>query len=219
MGSPAISGDIVCITSRDGNIYFIDTKTGALLLVYETAQPVEASPTMFGTTAYFGGDDRNVRAVSATARKGPFWSLIRWGWLQFHVWGLAPALPPQPGFIWAYRTGGVIQSAPALAGNTLYFGCSDRKLYAIDRITGEKKWDFRTKGPISASPAVAGDTVYFGSEDGTIYALDAETGKELWQFEVGSSIKTSPAIANDTLYIGADNGKLYAIKLSTESPK
>ena len=49
--------------------------------------------------------------------------------------------------IWTFETGAAIRSSPALGRDgTLYVGSEDKKVYAIDGKTGEKKWEFLTGG-------------------------------------------------------------------------
>ena len=55
----------------------------------------------------------------------------------------------------------------------MYVGSVDKKVYALNGATGEKKWEFVTGGEVLSSPAVGSDgTIYFGSVDKKVYALD-----------------------------------------------
>ena len=46
---------------------------------------------------------------------------------------------------WVFATGGAVRSSPAIgADGTVYVGSDDRKLYAVNGETGDKKWEFRT---------------------------------------------------------------------------
>lgn len=73
---------------------------------------------------------------------------------------------------WTFPTGGDIISSPAVAGNEIYFGSLDGRLYAVDRINGLKLWDAATGDEIDSSPAVADGMVYVGSFDGKLYAFE-----------------------------------------------
>jgi len=67
---------------------------------------------------------------------------------------------------------------------TIYFGCRDRKFYAV-RPDGKKKWEFKTGAWVDSSPAIAADgTIYFGSWDKNLYALKAD-GAKAWEFATG----------------------------------
>ena len=55
-----------------------------------------------------------------------------------------------------------VTTCPAIGlDGTVYFGCDDGKLYALNP-DGNKKWDFTAGGAVGSSPAIAADgTVYF----------------------------------------------------------
>jgi outer membrane protein assembly factor BamB len=111
-----------------------------------------------------------------------------------------------------------IQSSAAVADGTVYFGCRDSHLYALDAKTGEKKWAYDNKGTwIIASPAVRDKKVYVTSSDpGLLYAFDAATGKQIFSMDDKRWIMfSSPAIAGNVLYVGAFDGTLRAIDLAS----
>lgn len=63
-------------------------------------------------------------------------------------------------------------SSPAIgADGTVYAGCIDYNLYAINA-NGSLKWTYTTANRIGSSPAIGADgTVYVGSADGNLYAI------------------------------------------------
>jgi len=75
-------------------------------------------------------------------------------------------------FLWKFRTGGVINSSPAVSGPVIYVGSNDGHLYALEAYTGKMLWEINTGGKITASPAVADGTVYVGSHNGKFYAIE-----------------------------------------------
>jgi outer membrane protein assembly factor BamB len=80
---------------------------------------------------------------------------------------------PNSAQVYAFPTGGFIESSPAVgADGTVYIGSQDNHLYAVDG-TGTQKWKFETGDHIDSSPAVGADgTVYIGSYDNYLYAID-----------------------------------------------
>src|ERR1700751_438707 len=84
---------------------------------------------------------------------------------------------------WQFHTKAQVLSSPAVAGNTVYFGSNDHRLYAVDLESGAKKWEFKTDGRVASSPAVANGLVYFLSYDSNFYAVDAATGTLKWKFK------------------------------------
>jgi outer membrane protein assembly factor BamB len=107
-----------------------------------------------------------------------------------------------------------IVSSPALAGDgTIYVGCMDGKLYALDPVNGSQRWSF-TAGAyfVIGSPSVDGaGRIYVGDSDGVIHAL-FPSGSELWNYSTQSNIASAPVIAGDhTLYVTSYDSTLYAI--------
>jgi len=66
-----------------------------------------------------------------------------------------------------------VLSSPAIGDDgTIYIGSNDKKVYALDGITGVKKWEFLTADEIHTSPVIGPDGIlYIGSNDGNTYAL------------------------------------------------
>lgn len=113
-----------------------------------------------------------------------------------------------------------VESSPAISGDgqTLYFGCGDGKLYALNRDTGTQKWSYDTHGPEIISSPVLGpgpdgeEMIYVISTDLILHAVTKD-GVERWHHAAGSAVSnTSPAIGDDgTLYVGAPDQLLYAL--------
>jgi outer membrane protein assembly factor BamB len=78
-----------------------------------------------------------------------------------------------------------LQSSPALADGTVYFGCRDSNVYAVDAKTGKQKWFCSTKGSwVNNSAAVYDGKVLFGTSiPGLLHAVDAKTGAEMFSLE------------------------------------
>jgi outer membrane protein assembly factor BamB len=70
-----------------------------------------------------------------------------------------------------------------IKGTTLYGGSIDRKVYAIDLVSGDIRWSARLPGMIVGGVLLAGDTVFAASSrpEGRIYALQRSNGKRIWR--------------------------------------
>jgi len=112
---------------------------------------------------------------------------------------------------------GSIVSAITISGDTLYFGCSDKKLYALDTATGALKWSFSTGGEIWSSPSVEGNSVFISSFDKKIYAIDTATGEKRWEFVTGATNVSTPVVANGIVYAGSLDRNLYALDANSGS--
>jgi len=115
---------------------------------------------------------------------------------------------------YAFAAGKWADASPVIGlDGTVYLGCTDNALYAINP-DGTKKWVFPVGNPIYATPAIDADgTIYCGAFDGSLYAVNPDgTAKWTTPFHTGKAIHmSSPVIgANGMIYLGSDK-KLFAI--------
>ena len=116
----------------------------------------------------------------------------------------------------------VFYGTPAVAGDLIYVGGYNGKVYAINSSSGALRWVYPREGRLGSivgGPVVAFGKVYIGSSDGKVYALDAITGDWEWEFQTGNKIWSTPAIDGETLYIGSFDKKLYALNAIDGSEK
>lgn len=155
--SPAVTQDGVFFGSRDGHLYGIDRQTGARRWRFgHKVDFVPGSPEVgwvVGSPAAFSG------RILVGSSDGMFFNAVR-------------AQDGQE--LWRFATTERVFSSGAVAGDTVFFGCDDGHLFALDAGTGVERWRFATGGMIVSSPIVAGATVLVGSDDGKLWAL--ETG-------------------------------------------
>ena len=58
---------------------------------------------------------------------------------------------------WSFPTLKEIVSSPTVNEGLVFFGAYDKRVYALDAKTGEKKWEFVTGDKVKSSPAVSGE--------------------------------------------------------------
>jgi outer membrane protein assembly factor BamB len=115
-----------------------------------------------------------------------------------------------------------IYGRPAVAGELVYIGSYNGKIYAINASSGALRWVYPREGtlePIISGLVATLDRLYFGCSDGKVYALDAATGDKQWEFATGDKIWATPAVGDQTLYIGSFDKKLYALDASDGTKK
>ena len=118
----------------------------------------------------------------------------RGDWTQFRggpaLSGVAAdPLPARLALAWTFEAEDGVESSPAIAGGTVYFGSLDGHLYALDLATGKQRFRYAAGGEIKSSPAVRDGLVYVGDEAGTFHAVDARTGARRWAFEAGGALR------------------------------
>lgn len=135
--------------------------------------------------------------------------------------------------VWHFETEHGIESSPAIdSDGTIYIGCHDNCLYAINP-DGSEKWHYQvgtgpiysesgteeysgTKGILS-SPAIAENgCIYFTSLSDKLICLNSD-GTLKWDYDIDTSIDiwSSPLVDEEsTVYIGSHDdfdGTIYAI--------
>jgi outer membrane protein assembly factor BamB len=130
---------------------------------------------------------------------------------------------------WVYTGADWFDSSPAIASDgTVYIGCWDNYLYALDGDSFKTSpdhylWRFPTDSIITATPTIGPDgTIYVGSHDGILYAIsppgfnEAEP-TEKWRYDSTSPIEGGTVLndAGNTLYFGNEDGQLHAVDTAT----
>ncbi|HOV77341.1 MAG TPA: PQQ-like beta-propeller repeat protein, partial [Sedimentisphaerales bacterium] len=126
--------------------------------------------------------------------------------------------------LWVYGTELPLGHSPTYSNGVLYVGGLDRRVHAVDALTGRPKegWSFPEAGAgFETNPIVANGRVYIGSRDGRFYCLDANTGHLIWTYPRLDApplepILFSPAMSdNGVIYFASNNSRAYAIRASS----
>jgi outer membrane protein assembly factor BamB len=62
-------------------------------------------------------------------------------------------------------------SSPTIAGDKVFFGSADGRVYCLDLRSGKMLWSFTIGVSVMSTPLVTGNAVYFAAYDGRLYAL------------------------------------------------
>jgi outer membrane protein assembly factor BamB len=115
---------------------------------------------------------------------------------------------------------GSILSSPRVSNGLVYYGATDKKIYAINENNGSLKWNYSTGDIITSSPMVYGGMCIIGSTDYGLYCIDTTSpstppsGELRWKYMTNERINYSSATiheASNTLLIGGYDFNLYAI--------
>ena len=121
---------------------------------------------------------------------------------------------------WTFKTGDEIKSSAVIAGNNVFVGSTDGKLYALALDKGKVRWTFTGDSAIEAPPMLAGDVVVVGSLDGTLYALEAQNGKQKWAYRTEAQIVGSANLVrikgqDPRVVVGSHDCKLHCVELGS----
>jgi outer membrane protein assembly factor BamB len=193
-GIPALTKDLVLVSSYDHHLYAFDRSTGA-----KVGDDFAADGAIIGgvTTrdgiAYFGSSDHRVYAVDIASRK--------------LVW-------KEP-----FATGNWVWGEPAVDDERVYVGSMDHFVYAINRQTGLEDWRKPVGGSVPGSVTLADGMLLVGGVDKALHAFRVEDGQELWTRSLGQWIWGEALVHDGYVYIGSLDGKVHALKLADGSPR
>ena len=168
-------------------MYAIDAATGRKKWDYPTSKSwVVGTPAVHDGTVYVGTSDG-----------GKFLALdARTGRLRF-----------------VFLAKANIFSSAAVAGDLVYFGSHNGRLYAVDRKTGKLVSEFQTESSKTDSMGALNDD---GSLSDKAYAPVFGDFQDMYisffRFLSVGAIFSSPVVDQGTLYFGSADGRLYAIR-------
>lgn len=198
--SPYIIGDNIMQGSSDGQLLFIDKKTGSVLRRETNMGGFERTPYFRRGIFYFATNDGKVFAYSYRANTSS----------------------------WTYTLGFPANSTPDICKDIIVFTSSDNALYALDSKTGKELWvkkrDFPLKKPVirgSSSPICNMATVYAGFSDGVLLGLNVYDGTQVFEKKLNPETnKFKDVDATALLYLGniiipSFDGALYSVNIES----
>ncbi len=187
-GAAALAGDRTFVAGCDSLLHVVDVATGKSLGTVDLGGQAAATGAVEGDGVYVGTMTNQVLAVN--------WKTLKKSW-EFE----------------AKRRQQPFYSSAAVTKDLVVIGGRDKRVYALDRATGQEKWSFVAEGNVDASPVVVGNRVYVGclSNTGEFYALDLATGKLAQTLTLDSAVGGTVGVGPDCLLVGTDKGTLYKL--------
>lgn len=202
-GAPALTDNLVVIGSFDNYIHAVDKSTGRKEWVFETEGQVRSS---IGLGSIDSDRTREKDLILAGSRDG-------------HMYAISASTGHCE---WEFEADGEVRSTPAVDDGTVYFGCEQNNIYALNLADGTEQW--RTDGPgsrtlaaVRRAPAVADGRLFVTgySYFSDLRALNKWTGAHIWSYEVDDRIDSSPAVVDGTVYFGARDEQIHAVDAAT----
>jgi outer membrane protein assembly factor BamB len=114
---------------------------------------------------------------------------------------------------WQVKLGSVADTAPLLAGRTLYITATDGTTYAVDTTSGRIRWQFATQGPKITTSVPAYDpathALYVPGVDGMVHRLDPANGREVREGSFPEQITLADQTEKNASPLHVANGYLY----------
>jgi outer membrane protein assembly factor BamB len=199
--SPAVSGNVVYVGSRDHNLYALNGSTGAVIWKGPTGGGIDGSAAVSGGRVFVGSTDATVYAFAVGCATGG-----------------ASCAP-----LWTFAYGGtssLTKSSPTVSNGVVYIALEAQPgadfVYAFAATSGRVLWTGALGNGATAdiaSPAVANgllfmDTV-FGTNTLTVFpAACGVSGSQchaLWHSTTFQNMQVMPAVANGLVYVSAED--------------
>jgi outer membrane protein assembly factor BamB len=233
--TPAVSSGSVYFGCWSGKFYSLNALDGTVKWTFSTGtdpshlmQGIQSSPSIIDTIVIIGARDATVYAINANTGK-KIWSTNFGG-----TW-MPSSFVYYEGTIYTGSSEGIglkalnlkdgkvkfsvsnnfyfTFSSPAFASGTIFIGCLNGSLFAVDANTGTIRCRFDTDGRIlnpihaisidgSLNPAVFGPVSGYPYEQAVEYVRRVQTA---------GSIASSPTIYNSTIFFGSTDSIFYAI--------
>ncbi len=118
--------------------------------------------------------------------------------------------------VWRFDTQLPLGNSPTVSDGVVYVGGYDRKIHALDALTGTQLWAFEgAKAGFSTNPLIVDGKVIVGNRDGNMYAIGAhgtpQQGQLLWSFTTGGTIDISAAYKDGIVYFASNDNYAYAL--------
>lgn len=187
-GSAAVAGDRTFVAGCDSLLHCLDVTTGKSQGTIDLGGQAGSTAAVYGDGIYLGTMSNQVLGLNTKAFR--------------KLWEFEAKRKQQPFY-----------SSAAVTDKFVVLGGRDKRVYALDRLTGKEAWSHLTEGNVDASPTIVGTRVYVGSlsRTGEFYVLDSATGKEVQQMIFDSAVSGSVAVGKDCLYVGTDKGTVYKL--------
>jgi serine/threonine protein kinase len=117
--------------------------------------------------------------------------------------------------LWTFKCEDEIRGSATIFQGSLFVGCYDNNLYALNAADGKFQWKYPSDGGIVSRPAVFDGNIYIGSEDKRLHVVSARSGKVVWTYYTDGPVRSSPRIAEGHVFFGSDDGYLHAVNLNT----
>ncbi|MQG65525.1 MAG: hypothetical protein FI704_00430 [SAR202 cluster bacterium] len=209
--SPAISGNALYITLRNGNIISLDRVTGKLLWLHKADSPIFSSPTFYQDVLYVTTYEEGLLALEAMSGE----------------------------VLWSRDIGASMASAPAVNDVVVAFNSRSNYVHILDSKTGQKRLKYPT-GYVAGSVAISEEFLFVSDWTGRVRAINwAKIERPFerqfrtfklnlyvwglidsfpqwtgyaWIFErLDETFRSTPVVTEDAVLVTSGSGKVYKL--------
>ena len=189
MGTPAVVGDAVFVSTDGGDIVALEASSGDTKWKRDIGSPSDSAPAVAGDLVYVG--TRNHRVIALNEMSG---------------------LP-----VWERDVGNIVLGSPIVSDGTLYIGSTNGELTALDAATGAMRWSAEANGWVVSHPVTDGSVVAAASLGERFVTADPETGRRRLVFYSGTPVAGGPVMADGRAFFVTNRGGVWAVDPSAIS--
>ncbi len=205
---PAAFGEnnVMFVSSLDGRVYAIDTRTGKEQWQFVTPGlfMADTGPVISGGFVYFGSRNGILYALDASTGS------LKWQFQtsQVDMWSLSPdATINHPDLLFGRFAVDEL--------NVYLNSAADKTIYALNKNTGKTVWKFSLHGYLSQIPTIFAKTIAFFDSDGSYNIIDKISGMPVYkrfasrsQVYEGAARSYLPTGKNSISSIDSSNGSI-----------
>lgn len=156
--SPAFHGGLLYLIS-DASVFILDAADGRIVVrkPLPFSVDVTSTPLLTGKEIVFGSAKDGLVALDSETLE-PKWNFKTEDALVY----TSP---------YSRRSSSTIETSPVLAGNLIFVGASDGRIYGIDKETGQAQWQYATGAPVFGSVAASGNALVATDFAGNVYVF------------------------------------------------
>ena len=189
LGTPAIVGDLIFVSTDGGEVVALDANSGDTRWIRDVDSPSDSAPAVAGGLVYVGTRDHRVLALD-------------------EMTGL-PA--------WERDVGNIVLGSPIVSNGNLYIGSTNGELTALDAATGAFRWSADANGWVVSHPVSDGSVVAAASLGERFVTADPDTGRRRLVFYSGTPVAGGPVMADGRAFFVTNHGGVWAVDPSATS--
>ncbi len=231
------AGEAVYFGDADGYAYALSKSDGKEIWKVPLDSPILAAPLIVNDRVYFVTENGKLFALQRDsgqelAHTDPLDKTVGFSVRRTSdpVWsGGLILFGTSPGVLLAYHENGSLawvkqlgdrqelvydlDSRPLVEGNNVYVTTADRKVFCLDRTSGNVLWSNDQAG--GPNDLAIDEGKLYASGGGVLQAMDPSNGDFFWEQDFETPEISSPAISNKTVAIVTTNDKFYLVDNET----
>ena len=219
--APAISNEYVIFGCENKVVYGLDRQSGNRSWSEFIATPVKSNPTIKDNTVFIGDDRGFIYALNAENGK-TLWKKKIGDNIKHPLYVVDEILYAISGnklssidisdgkVNWYFTGDSDLTTSPNSYSKYLSIPSINKKVYFLDKDTGNRIWDYEAGSEVKGSPVMTRKGLYFTDKSGSFYHLDTH-GNMLWKKTLEGNFETDTILFRGKIFAASKENKLFVI--------